>query len=297
MVTGLLVVAGVLGGAAVAAAVAAPEFLPVAERPPIRAAAVREASGLAVSRRDPGRLWVVNDSGAGAELHAVGIDGAEQGRVTVSGARNVDWEDLASFTRDGKPWLLVADTGDNQARRPECVLYLVEEPELPAGAVRVAREIRFRYAGGPRDCEAVAVDAAGGRILLVSKRTDPPEVHELALDPPAGGGVATTTRVGTLRVAAPAGSLLPFGDQPTGLDIAADGSLAAVVTYHGVFLFARHGREAWAEAFAREPRLLPAHRLVQAESVAVAANGAALFVVSEGRGSPVVCYRRAAPAE
>ena len=294
MVTGLLVVAGVLGGAA---PVAAPEFLPVAERPPIRAAAVREASGLAVSRRDPGRLWVVNGSGAGAELHAVGVDGADQGRVTVSGARNVDWEDLASFTRDGKPWLLVADTGDNQARRAVCVLYLVEEPELPAGAVRVAREIRFRYAGGPRDCEAVAVDAAGGRILLVSKRTEPPEVHELALDPPAGGGVATTTRVGTLRVAAPAGSLLPFGDQPTGLDIAADGSLAAVVTYHGVFLFARHGREAWAEAFAREPRLLPAHRLVQAESVAVAAAGAALFVVSEGRGSPVVCYRRAAPAE
>ena len=54
------------------------------------------------------------------------------------------------------------------------------------------------------------------------------------------------------------------------------------------------GGEARARAFAREPRLLAPHRLVQAESVAVAADGAALFVVSEGRGSPVVCYRRGA---
>lgn len=274
-----------------AAAAAAGGFELAAERPVVRASGVAEASGLAVSRRDPGRLWIINDSGAAAELHAVGTDGRELGRVAVSGARNVDWEDLASFKLDGTPWLLVADTGDNNARREDCVLYLLEEPAAAVGAARVAREIRFRYEGGPRDCESVAVDVPNRKILLVSKRTEPPEVHELPLAA-GGAGVLTTKRVGTLRVAAPAGSLIPFRDQPTGLDIAADGSLAAVVTYYGVFLFPRRGGESWAEAFGRPAEVLAAHRLGQAESVALAADGETVFVVSEGRGSPLVCYRR-----
>jgi hypothetical protein len=45
----------------------------------------------------------------------VGLDsvGAALGQVSVNGARNRDWEDLAAFTHDGNPHLLIADTGDN----------------------------------------------------------------------------------------------------------------------------------------------------------------------------------------
>lgn len=39
---------------------------------------------------------------------------------------------------------------------------------------------------GPRDCEAVAVDAATGQVLLISKSAFPPELFSLPLSNPHG---------------------------------------------------------------------------------------------------------------
>ena len=268
------------------------------ERPLVRSPHVREASGLAASWRDPGKVWIINDSGSSPGLHLAGNDGEDFGSVELAGAPNVDWEDLASFTLDGTPWLLVADTGDNQAAHRDRVLYLLEEPAIPkdggrlSGRVAFKREIRFRYQGGPRDCEAVAVDAVARRILLVSKRTDPPEVHELPLDPPAKPGVQTTRRVGTVRVETPVGSLIPFRNQPTAMDIAPDASRAAILTYHGVFLFDRKPGESWAVAFSRKPAILDPHLLPQAEALAFGSGGAVIHVLTEGKNPRLVSYRR-----
>lgn len=96
------------------AAVSPAGFLPVAERPKIQSPAIKEASGLAISPTDAAFMWVINDSGAAPELHLAGTDGTDRGKVTLKGVKNIDWEDLASFTLDGKPYLLVADTGDNR---------------------------------------------------------------------------------------------------------------------------------------------------------------------------------------
>jgi hypothetical protein len=267
------------------------------ERPGLRSGKVREASGIAVSQRDPARLWIINDSDSSPSLHLAGTDGADFGSLELSGATNIDWEDLVSFELDGKPRLLVADTGDNIARHRDRVLYLLDEPPLPqdggrlSGTVPILREIRFRYEGGPRDCEAVAVDVAARRIVLVSKRTDPPEVHELPMDPPAKGGVQTTRRIGSLRVEAPGGSLIPFRNQPTAMDISADGSRAAVLTYYGVFLFERKPGESWAEAFSRKPLVLAPHALPQAEALAFGDGTKSIHVLTEGPNPRLVSYR------
>ena len=76
---------------------------------------IDEASGLARSQRDPGILWVINDGGK-ARVHAMDRTGAVRGHVNLADARNVDWEDLASFQMDGVPYLLVADTGVSRFR-------------------------------------------------------------------------------------------------------------------------------------------------------------------------------------
>jgi hypothetical protein len=278
------------------------DFLPVEERPAIRSAAIKEASGLAMSSRDPGFLWLVNDSGATPELHLVETGGADRGKVTLALAKNTDWEDLASFSLDGTAYLLVADTGDNSAKRDFCTLHVLREPELPAagkkldGFTRAERTIRFRFEGGPRDCEAVAVDVPNKKILLVSKRTNPPEIHELPLVPSNTSGVLTTRKTGITRVSAPADSVIPFRDQPTGFDLSADNSLAAVVTYYGVFVFPRKPGETWAEALAGKPSILRPHLLAQAESVAFSKDGQSILVVSEGRNPKIVSYRKARPA-
>ena len=115
-----------------------------------------EVSGIAASRRVAGRWWVHNDSGDGPYLYAIDASGALQGVVQIDGVLALDWEDIASFTRDGKAWLLVADSGDNLGLRPEYELIAIEEPALPEDGstlhVQAAWQLRYRYPGGaPHD--------------------------------------------------------------------------------------------------------------------------------------------------
>lgn len=256
--------------------------------------AIREASGLACSPTAPDFLWIVNDSGGSNEIHLANTDGTPRGSVSVSGVVNADWEDLAAFNMDGKPRLLIADTGDNQSQRKACTIYIIAEPDLPAdgkaisGSAPIETEIHFTYEDGPRDCEAVGVDVQGKRIILISKRTEVPGGYELPL---AAANNAVARKVGTAETKA---SVLPrtiaFPNQPTGMDISADGTMATVVTYYGVFLFRRNAAETWADAFRRKPADLGPHGLPQAEAVAFSKDGKGIFALSERANSSIVRF-------
>ena len=275
----------------------AADFLADAETPKIQSTAITEASGLAISASNPDSMWIINDSGGTPDIHLVNTDGTYCGKVTVQDARNIDWEDLASFSLDGKNYLLVADTGDNNSQRKSLTLYIILEPTLPEKGkildvtVPPAWQIHFQFEGGPRDCESVAVDSKTGKILLLSKRTQPPEVYELPLGPPEKPDIQTARMIGKTLVKSMDGRI-PFRDQPTGLDITADNSLAAVVTYHGVFLFPHQSDESWATTFSRTPTALPPHLLGQAESIAFSKDGKSIYLVSEGKNSPIKRYKR-----
>jgi hypothetical protein len=264
----------------------------------IASPAVTEASGLAISPKNDDFLWTLNDSGGTPELHLLNTDGADRGKITVANARNIDWEDIASFTLDGKSYLLIADTGDNNAVRKTCTLYILREPQLPAdgqkleGNTTAEWQIDFTYEGGPRDCESVAVDAVAEKIILLSKRTKPPEVYEMPLRAPKNNEPLVLKKTGATLVDSPVGNAIPFANQPTGLDFSKDRALAAVVTYYGVFLFHRKAEESWTEAFSHSPELQGPHGLLQAESVAFSKDGKKIYVVSEGKNSPIRCYGR-----
>jgi hypothetical protein len=273
-------------------------FQPVAEKFKIEDPAILEASGLAVSCADPNFLWVVNDSGAKPDIHLITTDGKSRGKLRVSDAANQDWEDLASFKLDGKNYLLVADTGDNAAARETCKLLIIREPSLPAerknleATANVAWQIEFQYEDGPRDCESVAVDTAAEKIILISKRTKPPEVYELPLRPTKKDKPLTAKKICKAEVKSPVGKAIPFGDQPCGLDISSDQSLAAIVTYYGIFIFPKKPTESWADAFSNKPITLKPHNLPQAESVAFSKDGKSIFTITEGKSSPILRYQR-----
>ncbi len=267
----------------------------------------REASGLAASRRAEGMFWTHGDSGGEPVLEAIASDGRARGRVRVAGVKNVDWEDLDSFELDGKAWLLIADTGDNKAGRGECSLLVIAEPdpaELAPGRERVARvawRIPVIYPDGPRDVEAVAVDARAGRVYLLAKRTKPHGLYALPLRPTsAGKPMAPMERVGEIAsfpAAEGAEALVPsptgaYRAQPTGMDFAADGSAAVIVTYGDVLVYPRTGDESWTAALARAPLRLAPLGLALAEAVCFgAAGGREIFVTSEGKGAAVLRYR------
>jgi len=277
---------------------AAGEFTLLPERPEIQDPAITEASGLAASSHDPNFLWIINDSGGTPEVHLTETNGTARGKVRLKNVANIDWEDLASFSLGGQNYLLIADTGDNNAKRSICKLYIIREPAIPAPGKNLdettlpAWQIEFTYQGGPRDCESVAVDTSTGKILLVSKRTRPPEVYETPLRAPGKRGVITLIPIGQTEVKSPGGALVSMYDQPTGLDITADGTAAAITTYYGVFLFPRRPEESWAQAFARPPTPLGSHLLGQAESVAFSKNGKTIYVTSEGLQAPIARYQQ-----
>jgi len=265
----------------------------------IQSPSIKEASGLAVSSRNPDFLWLINDSGAPPLLHLCDVNGNERGVVSVKGARNVDWEDIASFSMNGENFLLIADTGDNSSKREGCTLYLIEEPILPAPGSNLAMEatprltISFTYEDGPRDCESMAVDVSSQEILLLSKRTKPPVLYQIPLRLHGKDPSLVARKICTVEVNAPPSAFpLSFGNQPTGMAITPDGSMAAVLTYYGVFLFPKTKQELWKDAFSRKPQSLAPHQLPQAEAIGFAKDGKTIFVTSEGKNPSLATYQK-----
>jgi hypothetical protein len=257
-----------------------------------------EASGLAFSLHDPDLLWLINDSGATATVHLTDTQGTSRGLLHLKGAKNIDWEDLATFTFDGKPYLLIADCGDNEARRQQVTLHLIAEPTPPSPGKSIGLNLKpdwsinYRYEDGPRDCEGVAVDSNSQSILLLSKRENPPAIYQLPLRKPKPGEVLTAKRLGPLAPLPlpPKTRPHPYATQPTALDISADGKLAAVLTNRGVYLFRRSPKESWAQTFAKAPEILGAHGLSQAEALAFTPDSKNILVTSEGKRPRLVSF-------
>lgn len=281
--------------------------------PPLRTGSmppgIRESSGLAVSRREARILWTHNDSGGQPLLYAIEPSGAIRGEVRIAGIANRDWEDIASFELDGRAWLLVADVGDNAGRRTDCALHIIAEPDpaelspVRENLTPVAWTVPVRYPDGARDVESVAVDARAGLVYLLAKRTSPHGLYTLPLRPPADGVTPAAMPVARMPnhfFPQPSTSqrLMPiptgrYRAQPTGMDFAADGSAAVVLSYGDVLYFRRKKNEPWENALMRPPVVLPPHGLAQAEGIAFGADSRTIHVSSEGAGAGLMRYRPA----
>ena len=253
---------------------------------------IQEVSGMIESKRQAGIFWMINDSGDKPALYAVSPQGELVSSVIVNGAENVDWEDLASFEYEGIAYLLIADAGNNTVERSAFVLYVVEEPMPGVASVDTAWTISFAFEDGAPDCEAVAVDAKAQTILLVSKRDVPATLYELPLKP-ADASIQTAVRLGQVTtVAQPKpeeihDSLDRHHAQLTGLDIAPDGSTAALLTYRRLYLYRRAEGAPWSSVFQSKPRVFEFPKLKQAESICFSRDGCTLFITSEKTPAPI----------
>ncbi len=257
-----------------------------------------EASGLARSQRSPDLLWSINDGGSKARLHAFDGSGFYRGRIKLDGVKNRDWEDLSSFAVDGTPYLLVADTGDNDNDRGKVFLHVVLEPDLDRDdkvTAEPAWSIEFRYPDGPRDVEAVVADPASGRAVLLSKREWPPVLFEVPLYPPSDGTVVAK-RLGPIEtLPAPtrqdreqAVFTKEWRWQPTAMDLSPDGRLAVILTYRGVYLYHLDPGRSLYESLSGQAYGFGLGNFRNAESVAFSADGNSIFVTLEGRHAPLL---------
>lgn len=252
-----------------------------------------EISGLAASIRHPGTLWMHDDGGNPERLFAVDRNGDRVATFRLEGVPKTDWEDIAAFRHDGRDYLLVADTGDNGGLRRTLQLHAVEEPaRLVNARLRPAWSVVFQWPDGPRDCEAVAVDAAAGEVLLVSKKRQPPELFSVPLHT-ASPTTVTATLLGHLRMPPPLspqgnpGQRAPLAAQVTAADISPDGNRLAVMTYRYLLVYTRHPGEPWGRAVARPPVMRPLPWLAQAEAMGWARDGRSVFVTGEFVPAPL----------
>ncbi len=258
---------------------------------------IDEASGLAWSARQDDLLWTHNDSGDKARLYALGMHGEARGRIKLKNADNRDWEDMASFTLDGEPYLLVADIGDNECKREYLTLYVIAEPDLSRDSkvsLEPAWRINFSYPEGPRDAEAVAVDTERRRVLIISKRDLPARLYEVPLQP-LSDDIVLAERGPDLRTLPPPRrndvATAPMSKdwhwQPTAMDIAHDGETLIVMTYSAIYYFPRADSPDWSHALQRPPLALKLHKLPNAEAAALSPNGQSIVVTVEKKHAPL----------
>jgi len=244
-----------------------------------------ELSGLVASRRQAGVLWAHNDSGDSARLFALATDGRLRGEVAVTGAGNVDWEDISA----GRDVLFVADIGDNEEKRPTVYVYAVPEPRLGSGAPSAsppAERLALRYPDGAHDAEALLVDPSDGTFVVVTKSFGG-GTSVYSAGRPRPGAVARLGREGRVPIAA--------GEAVTAGDVSADGRTLVLRTYDRALVWSRRPGESLASALLREPCTGGADLVGegQGEAVALTPDGRSFFTVPEGERPAL---RRYAPA-
>ena len=252
---------------------------------------IDESSGLACSGNHPKHFWTHNDGGSFKGLFLLNETG--QLRATLSFPANVpfrDWEDMAQVTIEEASYLIVGDFGDNLSKNKTCRLYVLPEPTGNLSAEKVTEwsvsnvaTIEFKYAAGPRNCEAMGVDGQAGRVYFVSKRgaiamsNESTTLHWIPLQ-------TESTKQPLVATA------LPFALNRrlvTGMSISPDEKLAVIRSYSSAYLYRRESAESWADRFAKLPdssTLLPLQR--QGESIAFAGDGRSIYLTSEGTKRP-----------
>jgi len=276
-----------------ARAVACPGFRAGVSAGTVSDPGVVEASGLAASRRNPGVLWVHNDSGNTVELFAVGSDGETLATYLPTGITNLDWEDLAigPGPAAGVDYLFIGDIGDNSLARSSIRVYRIPEPVVSAGgAIPLAGAVALEmaYPDGAHDAEVLLSDPRTGALYIVTKSlADGVSGIYRYPFPHAAGSTVVLEHVATHSFPGNA-----IERAATGGDISADGSEVIVRTYTRAYLWARGPGSTVAAAIAAPPCEISLIAEPQGEAVAFAADLAGFYTLSEGASQPLYFFRR-----
>ena len=243
--------------------------------------ALREVSGIAVSRHNEGVYWVHDDSGAQAHVHALNEDGSHRQTYRIDvGA--VDWEDLAlgPGPNPSVEYLYVADVGDNGTNRATVRLLRIAEPTVPAvpEPTRLVphEAFHFTYPGGAIDVEALLVDWATGTPYLLEKNESAGgNVYKLPMPlAPAWTEANPTTAI-------PVTSHRPLPPFVTAADASRCGLRAVVRTYVSGREYLRLPAASFDALFSQPPCRFTVPGFQQFEAIAYDASGWGLVTTSE----------------
>jgi hypothetical protein len=251
-----------------------------------------EVSGLVASRKNPGMLWVHNDSGNKTELYLISTQGKLLATYYLDQGVNFDWEDIAigPGPEAGETYLYLGDIGDNTAMYDERYVYRFVEPTYAEATTidTIANYDRlgFFYREGAVNAETLLLDPLTQNLFVLSKESDQIRVHQFRY-PPAP----------PFRQPAKLMTTLSFGgfnllDQLVAGDISADGTEVLLKTYEHVLYWNRKDASVSIPELLRLPAdTLPYWPEPQGEAIGFAADGSGYYTLSEENlGADIYLY-------
>lgn len=259
----------------------------------IESGEIVEASGLVVSRKNPGVIWIHNDSGDSPRFFAVDMDGSLLATYQLSGATNRDWEDISigPGPAAGESYLYLGDIGSS-AEMPRTI-YRVEEPDVPSSPAATTItlsdydtiKLTFPNDKSP-NAETLLVDSETGDLYLVTKTGGVSEVF-YKKGPHSDGEVATVTRVASINFES-----LPGNRQATGGDINPAGTLIAIRTYSHAFVWQKTADQTLGDSLSGAPcATIELIEEPQGEAIGFDTNDRDLLTTSESTNQPIYRYR------
>lgn len=261
------------------------EFSAGTEAGIVQSPLIQEASGIVASRKNPGVLWVHNDSGDAARVFALDTKGRLLGTCPIRGARARDWEDIAvgPGPDPNQQYLYIGDIGDNGARYSSVRIYRVLEPEVDPTksfsqiSLGPAETIELTYPDGPRDAETLLVDPLTQDFYIITKRELFCKVYRAAAP-------HLTTKSTIMEKVA----VLPWGFAVAG-DVSPDGRRVVVRSPYNASIWVRPDGEPLWKAFRGKPVGIPLMSEPQGEGICFDGKGQGYFTLSE-KAHPTLYY-------
>jgi len=208
---------------------------------------INEASGVEASRKYPGRLYHINDSGGGHFFYITDIKGDQTKKVKIEGEaiKKSDFEALSVGKCFNKSCLFIGDIGDNRSTKPFVEIIVVEELEQYGASIEPIDRIKLVYPDQPHNAEGMAVHP-NGDIYIITKEENlkdleayPAKVFKLPAKKWQQGAnkKSTLEYIGEidLRILNP--SATAYGQVVSSFDIAPDGTSFLVLTYENAIEF------------------------------------------------------------
>jgi hypothetical protein len=239
--------------------------------------AVTDASGLAVSAKNPGIFWTHNDSGGDPFLYAVNTNGLPLAMYDISADSLVDFEDMAigPGPSANTPYLYLGDIGVGglgTLTRQSVRIFRAAEPQVPSslalGIQSLAPVERFTltYPDGSYDADTMIVDPITGDIFIGAKQTGATRIYRASLAGAQDGANVRLELVATTTLGTSGGT------------ISADGSRIILRNERKARLWFRCPGESVGTALARDSETIP---LVP---TAFETNGEAIAFLPDGSG-------------
>lgn len=226
---------------------------------------IKETSGIADSKINPGYLWVQQDSGNPPMLYLLKHDGAVSDSVYLKGAVNRDWEDIV--LSDGQ--LYVGDIGDNNAAYDEYTIYRFAEPAAGTDTITAFDKISFTYPDSAHDAEAFLVDPSTNDIYIITKRDAKSKLYRLAYPQNTAAineaaFVADLTFTGAVSAA-----------------ISPDKKEIIIKTYTQLYYYTKSPEQKIADALLTAPSTLDYQVEAQGEAISFSLDNGGFFTLSE----------------